>query len=255
METIVSSYAVILDETLDPLGVFLFHANSERDKNGEAAQPAGWKLPGGGYEKPRDKTPRHTARNETLLEIGLETGLVKFFRGSQYGEALREKKIWTDTDEEENLDLKVYTFFMRRIGSKRKKNVEWSEGGARGSFSLADIILMPLARNTETGEINPYGIHYSARKRIFVTLKRAGYNFLELIPDLSQLIDEIDPSEVGEDVYWILRDALDVSKEPESETLPEETELALNYKAESIGHEKTCSCDHCWQKWWATAPS
>ena len=241
-ETTVSGFAVIFDETLDPPGVFLFHVNDEYDEEYEA-QPAGWKLPGGRYEKPRDKTPRHAARNETLLEIGLKTGLAKFFKDSRYGEALKENKNWAE--EEEIIQLEVYTFFMKRIGNKRKKNAEPNEGGARGSFSLADILLMPLARNEKAGEKNPYGIHYSARKRIFVTLKRAGYDFLELIPDLPQLIKKIDHEEVGTDVYWILRDALDVKPE---EVLPKrerETESGF-----SCLHEKACPCDICWEKWW-----
>lgn len=238
-ETIISSFAVILDETLEPLGVFLFHVNDEYDEKGEA-QPAGWKLPGGGYEKPRDKTLRHTARNETLLEIGLKTVLAKFFRGSQYGEAVLENKSWAE--EKKTLQLKVYTFFMRRIGSKRKKNAEPSEGGARGSFSLADILLMPLARNKETGEKNPYGIHYSARRRIFITLKKAGFNFLEIIPNLPELIDEVNWEEIGEDVYWILRDAID-APDP-----VQEAETEFDY-SKSV-HEKTCPCDLCWKNWW-----
>ena len=242
-ETIISSYAVILDETLDPLGVFLFHTNEEKDEGGNITQPAGWKLPGGGYEKLRDKTPRHTARNETLLEIGIKTGLAIYFRESRYGESLFETK--RRINKEKILNLRVYTFFMERITGERKKNAESLEGGARGSFSLADILLMPLDRSKETGEMNPYGIHYSARRRIFITLKKAGYDFQKLILNLSELINKIDYEEVGTDVYWILKDALYAPK-PESE----ETFLKKSIK---IKHEKICHCDSCWKKWWAMA--
>lgn len=246
LETIVSSFAVILDDIQDPPWIFLFHVNDEEnEENNEIAQPAGWKLPGGRYERPRDITPRHTARNETKLEIGINTCLRKFFHGSQYGEALQENKMFLDKDK--TLPLRVYTFFMKRIGKETMKKVETNEGGASGSFSLTDVLLMPVSKNTKNEKLNTYGIHFSARKRIFITLKRAGYNFLELIPNLSKLIDKIDWEEVGKDVYWILLDALS-APEPESATSPEDMEPALDY-SKSV-HEKICPCNACWQKWW-----
>ncbi|MDO8676222.1 MAG: hypothetical protein Q7K16_01020 [Candidatus Azambacteria bacterium] len=249
LEVIVSSFAVILDEVTDPPWIFLFHVNGEEHKEtGEITQPAGWKLPGGSYEKPRDRTPRHTARNETKLEIGINTRLRKFFPDSQYGEALQENKIFLDKDK--TLPLQVYTFFMKRIGKETDKRVETNEGGASGSFSLTDVLLMPLSRDTKNGKLNPYGIHFSARKRIFTTLKRAGHNFLELIPNLPELIGRIDWEDVGEEVYWILRDAIDAPPESEilSEILSEEKETALGYSESD--HEKICPCDACWQRWW-----
>lgn len=252
-EIIVSSFAVVLDELQDPPWVHLFHVNDEYEKgdgkDDDIAQPAGFKIPGGRYEIPRDATPRHTAQNETLLEIGLNVEPAKLFnnQNSPYGEALLECKTLTDK-KGKILYLKVYTFFMKRTDNTVAGTIEKNEGGARGSFSLTDILLMPLARNTETGEYNPYGIHFSARRRIFITLRRAGYNFLELIPNLPELINRIYWEELGTDVYWILKDAIDMP-EQESATLPEEeTEPALNC-SESI-HEKTCACDACWQRWW-----
>lgn len=243
METVISSFAVVLDELQDPPWVFLFHVNDEyeEDENGDegVAQPAGFKLPGGRYEIPRDETPRHTAQNETLLEIGLNVELAKFFdnHNSPYGEALQECKNRVDR-KGETFCLKVYTFFMKRTDNTVARTIEKNEGGARGSFSLTDVLLMPLARNTKTGEKNPYGIHFSARKRIFCVLERAGYDFLELIPDLPKLFDKLNPDEIGEDVYWILRDALEAPK-------PEETVATAK-------HEKTCPCDACWKEWWAS---
>lgn len=249
-ETTISSFAVILDEIQDPPWIFLFHVNNEENKEtNKIAQPAGWKIPGGRYERPRDRTPRHTARNETKLETGINTRLRKFFHGSQYGEVFQENKMFLDKDK--ILPLKVYTFFMKRIGKETVKRVETNEGGVSGSFSLTDVLLMPLSRNTKNGELNPYGIHFSARRRIFITLKRAGYNFLNLIPNLPELIDRIDWEEVGEDVYWILRDALD-APESESATLPEDMEPTLDYP-ESF-HKKICPCNTCWQKWWTNEP-
>lgn len=252
-EKIVSSFAVVLDELQDPPWVFLFHVNDEYEEGEEGedddvAQPAGFKLPGGGYEIPRDESPRHTAQNETLLEIGLNTEPAKLFNNcnSPYGESLLECKTFVDK-KGQVFFLKVYTFFMKRTDSAVAGTIEKNEGGARGSFSLTDILLMPLARNTKTGELSPYGIHFSARKRIFITLKRAGYDFLELIPNLPELIDRIDWEEVGEEVYWILRDALDTPG-PESTTFPKEEEPTRDY-SESF-HEKTCPCDPCWQRWW-----
>ncbi len=244
IETIVSSFAVILDETLDPQGVFLFHTNDERDKNGKITQPAGWKLPGGRYEKPRDKTPRHAARNETLLEIGLKIELAKFFRDSNYGEALVENKnCIREEEEEEAFNLKVYTFFMKRVGNKRRKNAEYNEGGARGSFPLADVLLMPLANDAETNEKNPYGIHYSARRRVFITLKRAGYDFLKLIPNLPEFIDRIDWKEVGKDVYWILRDAID--EPPKVEMDEDEGEESILTQVSSVSDDYIAG----WRRW------
>lgn len=244
-ETIISSFAVILDEIQDPPWIFLFHVNDEEDEG--ITQPAGWKLPGGRYERPRDRTPRHTARNETKLEIGINARLRKFFNGSQYGEALQENKMLFEKDK--TLSLRVYTFFMKRIGTETVKKVETNEGGASGSFSLTDVMLMPLSRNTKNGEFNPYGIHFSARRRIFITLKRAGYNFLELIPKLPELIDRIDWEEVGKDVYWILKDALE-APESESATMSKDREPAPDYSKDV--HEKICPCDACWQNWWAS---
>lgn len=252
-ETIVSSFAVVLDELQDPPWIHLFHVNDEYEEGGETdddiAQPAGFKLPGGRYEIPRDESPRHTAQNETLLEIGLNVKPAKLFNNlnSPYGEALLEHKTWIDR-KGGTFCLEVYTFFMKRTDNAVAGTIEKNEGGARGSFSLTDILLMPLAHKTKTGEYNPYGIHFSARKRIFITLRRAGYNFLELIPNLPELIDRISWEEVGEDVYWILKDTLE-APEPESTTLPEEkTEPALSYS--EFVHEKTCPCDVCWQRWW-----
>lgn len=242
-ETIISSFAVVLDELQNPPWVFLFHVNDEYEEgqNGkkEIAQPAGFKLPGGRYEIPRDETPRHAAQNETLLEIGLNVELAKFFdnNNSPYGEALQESKTWVDRNGE-NFCLKVYTFFMKRSDSAVTGTVEKNEGGARGSFSLADVLLMPLAKNTKTGEKNPYGIHFSARKRIFYALERAGYDFLELIPDLPKLFEKLSPDKIGEDVYWILRNALETPKKSK--------------EASTAGHEKTCPCDDCWKEWWAS---
>ena len=247
-ETIVSSFAIILDEGPDPPWIFLFHVNKEeKEENNETTQPAGWKLPGGRYERPRDRTPRHAARNETKLEIGINIRLRKFFRGSQYGEALQENKMFPGKDK--TLPLRIYTFFMERVGKETTERVETDEGDASESFSLTDVLLMPLSRNTKTEELNPYGIHFSSRRRIFITLKRVGYNFLELIPNLPELIDRIDWEEVGEDVYWILLDALD-TLEPKSATLPEEMEPVPDYKTATPIHEIACPCDFCWQKWW-----
>lgn len=242
-ETIVSSFAVILDEINHPAEVFLFHVNNEYDEDGNITQPAGWKLPGGRHEKPRDETPRHTAQNETRLEIGIEVEVKISFQGSVLGEAILEKRTFKENGK--ILRLEVYTFFMRRVGTTTVKKVETNEGGASGSFSLKDILLMPLAYNTKTRELSPYGIQFSARKRIFTTLKRAGYDFLELIPSLPKFFNELDPDEVGEDVYWILRDTLE-TPESESTTLPEEMEVVTTDK-----HEKNCPCDFCWQRWWA----
>lgn len=168
--------------------------------------------------------------------------LAKFFdnHNSPHGEALQECK--TSTDRRGKIFyLKVYTFLMKRTDNTVARTIEKSEGGARGSFSLTDVLLMPLARNTKTGEKNSYGIHFSARKRIFRALERAGYDFLELIPDLPKFFDELSPDEVGEDVYWILHDALEASK----------PEKAIS----TVEHEKTCPCDTCWQKWWASRPT
>ena len=250
--TIVSGFAVVLDEINYPAEVSLFHVNNEYDDNGNIAHPAGWKIPGGRYEKPRDESPRHTAQNETLLEIGINVELGKFFRDSEFGEAILEKRTFKGNGETFNLE--IYTFFMKRVGNAIVKKVETNEGGASGSFSLKDVLLMPLARKTETGEFSPYGIHFSARRRIFLTLKRAGYDFLKLIPDLPELFDELGPDEVGAEVYWILREALD---SPEPESAPEEVEPESNYQIEpakaapTSKHEKICPCDPCWQRWWA----
>lgn len=253
-ETIISGFAVVPDETLDPFGVFLFHVWDEKDRNGKITQPAGFKLPGGRHEKPRDETPRHTAQNETLLEIGLEVEPAESFPRSQYGEALRESKI--KTDEDGTFHLKVYTFFMKRIGDKRKKNTEPNEGGARGSFSLADILRMPLARDIETGEKNAYGIHHSARRRIFITLRRAGCDFLKLIPDLPQLINEIDQKKVGDDVYWILKDALNDKNradEPLSSTLIDEPDWVGSTDPPETDPKPIIVLDS-WAYWWSKTP-
>lgn len=249
-ETIISSSAVVLDEINYPAEVFLFHVNNEYDDDGDIAQPAGWKLPGGRYEKPRDETPRHAAQNETLLEIGIDIELRKFFEGSLFGEAILEKKTFENSGS--NLYLEVYTFFMKRIGNTTVRKIETNEGGASGSFSLKDVLLMPLAYNEKTREFSPYGIQFSARKRIFTTLKRVGCNLLELIPDLPEFFDELDPDEVGEDVYWILLDALN-TPESESVTLSQdEDKEALPVATQE--HEKICPCDDCWQKWWNKEP-
>lgn len=248
-ETIVSSFAVILDEIQDPPWIFLFHVNDEEnEENNKIVQPAGWKLPGGRYEKPRDETPRHTAQNETRLEIGIDVELKMFFQGSAFGEAILEKRTFKSNDE--IFHLEVYTFFMKRVGNTTVKKAETKEGGASGSFSLKDVLLIPLAYNEKIGGLSPYGVQFSARKRIFITLKRAGYDFLKLIPDLPEFFDELDPDEVGTDVYWILRDALD-APEPESTTSSEDMEPPTLDYLEYV-HEKICPCDFCWQKWWVS---
>ncbi len=246
METIVSSFAVVLDEMNDPPQVYLFHVNNEYNNDGKITQPAGWKLPGGRYEKLRDETPRHTAKNETQLEIGINIEVKGFFQDSMFGEAILEKRKSKSDDKTSHLE--IYTFFMKRIGNTTVKRLETKEGGASGSFSLKDILLMPLACTT-AGKYNPYGIQFTARKRIFTTLKRGGCDFLELIPDLPEFFDKLDPDEVGEDVYWILKDILDT---PESEIaiLPEE-ETEREPTPYYPSHEKICPCDSCWQRWWA----
>ena len=239
VEEIISGAAVIVEKLNFPPEVVLFHTNGDTDPVGQTTQPKGWKLPGGRYEKPRDETPRHTAQNETLLETGFEVELEKDFPESEFGEAVFEEKKKRTNMGGTVLHLKVYTFLMKKVGSAVVQRLETDEGGAVGSFSLKDVLLMPLARNTETGEENPYGIQYSARERIILALERAGYDFLELIPDLPKLFDELDPEELGERVYWILRDARG-----------EETAPAVNPEPVPAiaAHEKGCGCDDCWRR-------
>lgn len=234
METIISASAVVLDEIENPPRIHLFHTNNEYTANGDISQPAGWKLPGGRYEKPRDRTPRHAARNETLLEIGIQTRLGKFFPNSRYGEALRETK--TGNENGTSVRLEVYTFLMKRTNQNRVRSIENNEGSFNGSASLKDILLLPLARDIKTGKYNSYGIQFSARKRIFVALHKAGYDFLKLIPDLSEFFDELDPDEVGDKVYWILLDALNEEKIIQKE-IPATPEC-----------KKGCDCDACWRR-------
>ena len=251
-ETIISSFAVVLDELQDPPWIHLFHVNDEYDEiaggeeDEDVAQPSGFKLPGGRYEVPRDETPRHTAQNETLLEIGLNVKPAKLFsnRNSPYGEALQEHKTFVNK-RGKVFFLKVYTFFMERIDNTVVGTVEKNEGGGKASFSLADILTMPLARNTRTGEKNSYGIHHSARKRIFITLRRAGYDFMKLIPELPWLIDKINRGEVGEDIYLILKDAISDSENHTGvEDIPKETEI----EPVVTSCKKDCDCDVCWRR-------
>lgn len=249
VEEIVTGTAVVLDETNYPAELCLFHTNNEYDNKGNITQPAGWKLPGGRYEKPRDKTPRHAARNETLLETGLKVIMAKFFSDSEFGEALYESK--TKIADGYPFQLKVYTFLMKKVDRSISKRFETEEGGATGNFSLRDILLMPLARNTKTGDYNPYGIQFSARKRIFITLYRAGYDFLKLIPDLSKFFDELDPDKVGEEVYWILLDALnlvDACNAPGEEYVNVEERITQKNAPVTSEHEKDCDCDACWRR-------
>lgn len=228
-ERIISSFIVVLDESS---WVHLFHVNNEYEdtedeENDDVAQPAGWKLPGGRFEKPRDKTPKHTAFNETYLELGITARLGKYFRNrnSYYGEALREYKTGKNK-KGQFFHLTVYTFLGKVTGTTVVGTAEKNEGGAKGTFSLARILLMPLARNIETGEKNFYGIQRSARSRIFIALRRTGYDFRELIPNLSRLMDEINWEEVGDEIYYMLKDALDapVSETREAESAPDYSE-------------------------------
>ncbi len=232
----ISCFGVILNENQDPPRVQLVHNKEDSAEDGKIRKPQGWGLPGGGFKEDEDKTPRHAARREVKDEAGIKTVLGKFFPKSHYGEALLQKKPQTNHE--------VYTFFLKEI-SNGHKVVEVTESGAAGGFTLADILTMPLSVGRH-GKSNPYGIYFSHRERIFTVLKKLGYDFRQMIPNLSELMRSLDPEEVGTEVYWILKDAAE-RQQPELVKSSPSIETEENEKEESkLDHEKGCNCDTCW---------
>ena len=178
----ITAFSMVLDQKQKKVPrIYLVHNNADDEDSGK---PAGWGLPGGGMEKPRDRTPRQAARHETENEAGFRARLSKstrFFPRSKYGEVLHHYKAWANNT--------VYIFHMEKI-SESGDVTEYRESGASGKFSLSKILLMPAARD-EDGNENPDGIYFLHRQWIFIALNRIKFNFLQAIPNLAELIDTI----------------------------------------------------------------
>jgi hypothetical protein len=212
-------------------------------------------------ESPRDNSPLETAIHEVKLETGMDVVLLENRtldpHDLEHGELLKERK--------SRINNTIYTYLLKRTNGNIDQIKESSEGGAVGSFSLMDILLMPLARQT-TGEIHSYGIYFSHRKRIIIVLKRAGYDFLELAPNLPELLENRDEEELrsewGDEVYDILTDAvfqndIRIAEANNIETdeyivVVEEGETTIEVIEEppaECSEQPNCPCDACYAKW------
>ncbi len=197
MEPTVTALGLIIDEEQDPLRIYLCHNNADPAVNGKPGKPAGWGLPGGGKEL-HDRTPRHAVRREVLREVGFKTVLGKFFPKSRYGEVIRQFR--------PKINNTVYVFYLLKADSTETRILEFDESDAYGAFSLTRILMMPLAASRK--RLNPEGIYFAHRERIFEALAKLGFDFKKIIPNLAELLAILDWEEVGEKIYYLLNDAL-----------------------------------------------
>lgn len=196
---VISAFGLIVDKQQNPPKICL--VKNRPDPRGK---PGGLGMPGGGMEL-TDRTPRRAARREIRNETGITTVLEKFFEKSKFGEVIINHREALD------VEIAIYTFFMKDTGEPLVPVVETDETNGLGWFTLAEILRMPSATDPDGRSKNPEGVYFSHRQRIVKALYKLKFDFNVLIPGLAELMirSKIKFGEVGEDVYYLLLDILD----------------------------------------------
>lgn len=258
----VSCFGVIIENNQIPPRIYMVHNTADPvGPNGEEGKPNGWGLPGGGSLG--DEKPNETVRREVLGEAGLATEIATRGKDSEFGEILFEHK--------PNINNEIYIFHLKKIDDGGFRNIEETNETRRVMLAdLGSILKMPLAvklvRQTNSADVvaaqkikNPEGIYFSTRERIFGVLNFLGYDFYKLIPDLDDLIKEINREEVGDYVYNLLAKAIGRKNEAYEHRAkflrPDDEELLERYDGLLELYKRLTPLDALLQRYqpWATA--
>ncbi len=265
-------FGLLIDQNQVPPRIILVHNNADPLKpNGEEGKSDGYGLPGGGKET-KDQTLFHAIRREFRSETGIWVKLAPTKRKSEFGEVLREFKPWVNNivytfhvepttleeivKEEEEPDEFILEVMKNNKLTKKylgmERIIETMESERSMSLTLGSILLMPLAVKKEYMTDGPFralsknreGIFFSHRIRIIKALDIIGYDFLELVPNLFEIIEKLDPEDFGEGCYEFLSDIASLKIMSSSDSArrqllnmarPDEEELIEKYQDWATG--------------------